>query len=397
MALAWTKAGEKIVKAPGIIEIRWKGDDPSFARNPIDLFHKQDEGLDETYGKKDKKTSIQNYFYCFLCECDLMSIKTLRLHSTGHQHISKAFSVEAKYKKTIKAEQDIKPDPDDSQYDLYSVLEKQFKAIVGLKYITEFTCKDRKPMYHCKLIDCKNETGDAGHMSRHIFTVKHRAAWVKTDQNITHLITAEQVSSFVEEKREDLDRDYTSIKLVQENRELYNKVRNGDYYYDHQKDIKRRNATSQSHADNFIDVKRIKPDPSSSASVPGPSVDNDIAADTQEDWKNVLTSQTPANTVKIKLEDWEKTFKHEVIKRVTTCLNKHWPGTAEYVSNSFQLTRDQYKGYAKTLAKELRKQLVSQYQEAHNGDIQGLYVTPEFDHIIKTRVAKEIIKLQHST
>jgi len=390
MALPWTKPGEKIVKAPGIIEIRWKGDDPSFARSPIDLFDKQDDGLDETYGKKDKKTGIQNYFYCFLCECELMSIKTLRLHSTGNQHLVKAYSMEAKYKKTQKKEEDIKQDPEDSQYDLYSVLEKQKKAIVGLKYITEFTCQNKMPLYHCKLIDCKNETGNAGHMSRHIFTVGHRAAWVKNDQNIHHLITTDQVCSFVQEKREDLERVYDqSITLVPEKRELYNKVRDGEYFYDHEKDRKRRNVERNADA---LDVKKFKPDPS--ISVPGPSVDNDIAADTQEDWKNVLNSQTSENTVKIKLEDWEKTFKHEVVKRVTSCLNKHWPGTAEYVPHSFQLSADQYRNYAKTLGKQLRKELVSQYQEAHNGDIHGLYVTPEFDSIIKTRVAKEMKKIQ---
>ena len=46
---------------------------------PTDLFDEQIRGLPDFYGKKDKATTEQAFFTCNLCECDLKSIKTLRL------------------------------------------------------------------------------------------------------------------------------------------------------------------------------------------------------------------------------------------------------------------------------------------------------------------------------
>ena len=50
---------------------------------PVDLFEEQEkEDLSIVSGKKDKKTTLQSIFTCNLCQCDLKSIKTLRLVAT---------------------------------------------------------------------------------------------------------------------------------------------------------------------------------------------------------------------------------------------------------------------------------------------------------------------------
>ena len=47
----------------------------------------QSKGLPDWYGKKDKTTTEQAYFTCNICECDLKSVITLRVHCGGTQHI----------------------------------------------------------------------------------------------------------------------------------------------------------------------------------------------------------------------------------------------------------------------------------------------------------------------
>ena len=46
----------------------------------VDLFEEQEkEDLSIVSGKKNRKTTLQTIFTCNLCQCDLKSIKTLRL------------------------------------------------------------------------------------------------------------------------------------------------------------------------------------------------------------------------------------------------------------------------------------------------------------------------------
>ena len=71
---------EMFVKVPGIIEIRWTSDDCEYYVVPTDLIEEQGKGLPDTYGKKDKRTTEQAIFWCHLCQCELKSVKTLRLH-----------------------------------------------------------------------------------------------------------------------------------------------------------------------------------------------------------------------------------------------------------------------------------------------------------------------------
>ena len=90
---------ERFVSVPGIIDIRstltfeigwsdklvklkslarWRSDDPEIFVEPVDLFEEQERGLPELFGKKDRTTTLQPYFTCLLCQCDLMSVVTLR-------------------------------------------------------------------------------------------------------------------------------------------------------------------------------------------------------------------------------------------------------------------------------------------------------------------------------
>ena len=71
---------EKFVRFPGVAEVRWMSDDPDFYRAPKDLHTIQNYGIPDHYGKKDKKTTEQSFFFCNVCECELKSIVTLRAH-----------------------------------------------------------------------------------------------------------------------------------------------------------------------------------------------------------------------------------------------------------------------------------------------------------------------------
>lgn len=47
------------VASPGIVEIRWKCDDPTQFRPPEDLFERQSMGMPEDFGKKDPLSTFQ--------------------------------------------------------------------------------------------------------------------------------------------------------------------------------------------------------------------------------------------------------------------------------------------------------------------------------------------------
>ena len=50
---------KKYVASPGIVEIRWKCDDPTQFRPPEDLFERQSMGMPEDFGKKDPLSTFQ--------------------------------------------------------------------------------------------------------------------------------------------------------------------------------------------------------------------------------------------------------------------------------------------------------------------------------------------------
>ena len=96
----WSSPDERFVEIPGVVEIRWRSDDPEYYKPPEDLFYKQSEGLNDMYGKKDKQTTEQSYFTCNLCECDLKSVVTLRAHCRGLKHVKKSLNKKLEYNRS---------------------------------------------------------------------------------------------------------------------------------------------------------------------------------------------------------------------------------------------------------------------------------------------------------
>ena len=91
-AMAYSRPDEKFVNIRGIIEIRWISDEPLSYRPSVDLYDElaKEQGLDDSYGKKNKQTTEQSFFSCLVCECELKSVVSLRAHCKGTQHMKKA-------------------------------------------------------------------------------------------------------------------------------------------------------------------------------------------------------------------------------------------------------------------------------------------------------------------
>ncbi|XP_023331038.1 uncharacterized protein LOC111703357 isoform X2 [Eurytemora carolleeae] len=224
--LAWAPPDEIFVNCPGIIEIRWKYDDPLICKPSVDLFdeQKKGKGLSESHGKKDKQTSEQSYFRCLLCECDLMSVITLRAHKGGAQHTLKALKKYGEYKKELANRPNREPSPQvESKFlDLYAALEHKQTDIVGFKYITEYcddTNPNHNPLYHCSLRDCRNAQGDAEFMQRHMMKLIHRGSWVEATSGM-YMARSEDVIAYVRNHSESLQGDYCKMNQVN-NREKY--------------------------------------------------------------------------------------------------------------------------------------------------------------------------------
>eukprot|EP00088_Acartia_fossae_P025745 TRINITY_DN2653_c0_g1_i19.p1 TRINITY_DN2653_c0_g1~~TRINITY_DN2653_c0_g1_i19.p1 ORF type:complete len:359 (-),score=107.53 TRINITY_DN2653_c0_g1_i19:314-1390(-) len=353
-ALPWIKEGEEIVAAPGIVDICWMSDDPLYARPSTDLYFEQDRGLESDYCKKDKKTGIQSYFRCQPCECDMKSIITLRHHCSGLQHINKTFKIIAAYKEKLKKDPQskLKKDPEENnpEYDLYSVLDKQNKKIVGLRYITEFINPNgnKKPLYHCRLPLCQNAQGDAGHMSRHIFTVSHRAAWIQEDQKNDSLVKHEQVVSYVEEHFENLKEEYGQISQ-DESLENYSKIELKEFRRaDKLPPIKRKAEEETVGGGGLgplanLNIKRMKSD-----------FDDDIAAPDQDDGQADVKQPLSEKEV-------ERNFKWQIAHCVRSCLDTYYPGTEKYVQGNKALSKDDYSSLARQYINQFKKEIKTEY------------------------------------
>ena len=97
---------EKFVEMRGIVEIRWRSDDPDYKEVTRDLFDEQSKGLPDWYGKKDKRSTEQVYFACNICQCDLKSVVTLRSHCRGTQHFRKALQKKKELKEGERREKE---------------------------------------------------------------------------------------------------------------------------------------------------------------------------------------------------------------------------------------------------------------------------------------------------
>jgi len=234
---AYADRSERFVEIPGIVEIRWNSDDPDFYVEPEDLFDKQGEGLPDWYGVKNKGTTEQAFFNCNICECELKSVVTLRAHCKGTQHVRKALQKKKEYRDAQKkkkgqesrSSETMGNSLDTSKFTtLFQWLDSATsEAVVGLEQVTEYKSGEggQKPYYHCKLEGCNDEQGNAEQMKTHLFTLRHKQAWLmqQTGEFIEH---QSFISQKIAEFTKDFRRDYTVMDEVVD-RELWERCRKG--------------------------------------------------------------------------------------------------------------------------------------------------------------------------
>ena len=177
----------------------------------------QSKGLPDWYGKKDKTTTEQAYFTCNICECDLKSVITLRVHCGGTQHIRKALQKKKEWRLQKQREREAeeavngpKRPPRRQLTTLFDWLDSATsEAVVGLENVTEYQSGDPEdvPYYHCNLEYCKDEQGNAESMKNHLFTAWHKRAWlyVKTGDYLEH---QNEISQRIAQFSRDGQRDY---------------------------------------------------------------------------------------------------------------------------------------------------------------------------------------------
>jgi len=231
---AFAEGSERFVEIPGIVEIRWISDDPDYYVEPEDLFDKQAEGLPDWYGTKNKTTTEQAFFNCNICECELKSVVTLRAHCKGTQHVRKALQKKKEYrdaqkkKKNAEGSRDAQAGVDTSHFTtLIEWLDSATsEAVVGLEHVTEYKSgRGDPPYYHCRLESCQDEQGNAEAMKNHLFTLRHKQAWLleKTGEFHEHQsVISQRIADFTKDFR----RDYRVIEEVVD-RDFWEKCRRG--------------------------------------------------------------------------------------------------------------------------------------------------------------------------
>jgi hypothetical protein len=116
------------------------------------------------------------------------------------------------------------------------------EAVVGLENITEYQSGERGVVfyYHCDLEHCKDDQGDAEQMKIHLFTARHRRAWLykKTGSYLEH---QNEISPRIAEDTKELRRDYSLIREVVD-RSQWRQARDGRIV------MERRRARKREHS-----------------------------------------------------------------------------------------------------------------------------------------------------
>jgi len=166
------------VASPGIVEIRWKCDDPTQFRPPEDLFERQSMGMPEDFGKKDPLSTFQPVLYCMVCETEMSSIKTLELHTKGTDHQK---NVQHKINSERLQNNWIRPTAVpgnlEAQWNAYNPAAG--RPLYGRKFVIMYVEDKRSmnlPIYFCGLKECGAFRGNTMDFIRHVCTDKHRDA-----------------------------------------------------------------------------------------------------------------------------------------------------------------------------------------------------------------------------
>jgi len=233
------------VEMEGIMEVRYTSEDVDFKERPEDFmeFQTRVREIPEYFCQKDKETTIQAYFYCLVCDCELKSLRPLRDHVRGNKHIRKACEMKkrilglyndpqnAPRMKTLKKERPLV----DVGLSLTQRLRDCGEPAIGLEYVCEFNNPRNSsdpPMYTCRLDGCKSAWGTSDDMYNHVIKTKHHKNFFRKlnpeDTRIGGLSSAQILQKAAEYEEDQVgsdERDYEVIMIV-ENYEKYIELKN---------------------------------------------------------------------------------------------------------------------------------------------------------------------------
>lgn len=220
------------VEMEGIMEVRYSSEDIDFEDRPEDFKHFQARvrEIPDDFCHKNKETTMQAYFYCLVCNCDLKSLRPLRDHVTGNKHIRKACE---KKRQILGLPQDPQNAPrvkklkkERPRVDVGLTLAERLgecgEPAIGLEYICEYT-NPRKasdhPLYTCRLEGCKSAWGTSDDIYNHCIKPKHHKNFFKKlnpeDNRIAGLSSADilqKAAEYEEEQGGSDERDYGVIR-----------------------------------------------------------------------------------------------------------------------------------------------------------------------------------------
>eukprot|EP00092_Neocalanus_flemingeri_P020470 GFUD01022175.1.p1 GENE.GFUD01022175.1~~GFUD01022175.1.p1 ORF type:complete len:818 (+),score=242.63 GFUD01022175.1:73-2454(+) len=244
------------VEMEGIMEVRYASEDVDFEEEREDFMHFQARvrEISEDFCHKDKETTMQAYFYCLVCNCDLKSLRPLRDHVRGNKHIRKAcekkrqilgLPQEPQNAPRVKKLKKERPRVDVG-LTLAQRLEECGEPAIGLEYISEYINPKKQsdhPMYTCRLEGCKSAWGTSDDMFNHVTKSKHHKCFFRKlnpkNSRIDGLSRADilqMAAEYEEEQGGSEERDYEVI-ISEMDYEKYMELRDRPYDWTEKKAI----------------------------------------------------------------------------------------------------------------------------------------------------------------
>ena len=386
---------EKFVKVPGVVEIRYRSDDPEFYAPAVDIFEEQRRGLPDSHGIKDKRSKIQSYFTCLLCDCHLYGVVQLRSHCRGIKHMKNTAQRELEYKREQKKKsQDLKDFVGKETY------KNEEKLNMNREGLSNEYMEDGIP-------EIKNERG----------------GWKKS-QKVKEESLNDRRSQRLKTSPE---RRSPPRRVKLESRDDYNdQVRTHDHSRERWRSRSPRRRRSQSlrrRSSRKPESSRDnKPSRDRHRSQDGDldksrhQVKNEVDDD-EEGIEEVTRSGNFKNwrtaTINIKTRDDEprssqshhyganeeptassmeedvQRLHNRVAKVVKDSINIFYPGAPEFQANLHKIKDDDaYSKIARELSHKLRAKIKESYKAYHDGDLKGVRVTPDIIAFIEQEVER---------
>eukprot|EP00092_Neocalanus_flemingeri_P091365 GFUD01115827.1.p1 GENE.GFUD01115827.1~~GFUD01115827.1.p1 ORF type:complete len:274 (+),score=81.53 GFUD01115827.1:58-879(+) len=222
------------VEMEGVMEVRYSSEKVDWQKAPEDFIHFQARmtEIPENFCQKDKRTTVQAYFHCLVCDCHLKSLRPLCDHVRGNKHVRKVFMkkrqilglpLEQQNAPKVKKLKKETPRVDVGQT-LRQRLQECGEPVLGLEYVTEFVNPDNPsdhPLYTCRLEGCKSAWGTSHDMQNHVKKTKHHRCFFRkmfpADSRLGGLTSADilkMAAEYEEEEGGSEVRDYEVILLV---------------------------------------------------------------------------------------------------------------------------------------------------------------------------------------